>query len=99
MFGKMFKRPQITDPSLQRLYAKEKAAEAARIRTNAHAVAVEKIKAMAKMDAQRAAMPTSTRVIKTASTIGAALGSRINKIDTAKFEAYVTGVSPEKKKK
>ncbi len=99
MFGKMFKRPQIENPSLRRMYAKERAAEEARIRATVRTAEIEKIKARARMDAQRAATPASTRAIRTVSVIGARLGDRIKKMDTEKFEAYVTGVSTDKKEK
>lgn len=93
MLGKIFGRARIQDPRLQRVYAKEKTAEEARIRTKSHAVAIQQIKDMARRDAQRAATPRSTQVIRTVSTVGKALGERIKKMDPDKFEAYVTGVS------
>jgi hypothetical protein len=99
MLGKLFRRPQITDPALRRIYAKEKAIQEGKIRTASHVAEVEKIKARARADAVRACTPKGIQAIRTASSIGTSLGNALKKMDTDKFEAYVTGVSPDRKKK
>jgi hypothetical protein len=96
---KEFKKSGELTPAMQKKYDEAFKAEKRRIMRVKTESQVEKIREKAKADAVRAMTPMSKRVTGGLMTVGREFGRRIEKIDTDKFEAYVTGVSTSKPRK
>ena len=98
MFG-LFKGKKKLTPELQKAYNQARQAEARRIERTRKEAQIKAIKARARADAARAATPTGKRIAGGLMTAGRAIGKRIDKFDSEKFESFVSGVSTSPKKK
>lgn len=100
LYRKIKAKPQKKlSPELQKAYNAAYRAEIQR-RDNARKEAqMTKIQEKAKRDAYIASTTRGKRVAGGLLEVGRKLGERVDKFDTEKFEAFVTGVGTSKKKK
>lgn len=93
-----FKKKPLS-PAMQNAYRKAYNQELASIKSKANQAAIAKVQARAKADAARASQSTGSRVLDGLVSAGRDMNKALKKMDTEKFERYITGVETEKKRR
>lgn len=86
-------------PQNRRIYVETLKKESVKIQQGKRKLEISKIKERAKRDAIRASTTKSQVIGRGLLSAGKSIGKKLEKFDNEKFEAYVTGVSTNKKKK